>query len=114
MNRIILSAALTAAFVAATPAFAAPLFVRGDDEKVTAKVIYRDAELRTPAGAAQVARRIRTAARQVCGGDNVMMVSSYLFMPCQHRAIDQAIATLGAPLVADALGRAPAARLADR
>jgi UrcA family protein len=112
MSALALAAALTA--TAASPAFAAPLAIWGDDEKVAAKVAYEDADLRTTAGAAHIAFRIRTAARQVCGGDNPVVASGVRFQHCQHKAIDQAVATLEAPLVADALGRSPATKLAGR
>jgi UrcA family protein len=108
MSALALAVALTAAAV--SPAVAAPIW--GDDEKVVAKVAYKDAELRTTAGAARIASRIRTAARQVCGGDNPVIASGTRFQHCQHKAIDQAIATLDAPLVANALGRSPATTLA--
>jgi UrcA family protein len=99
--------AFAAALAAAAPAFAAPLAIWGDDEKVTAKVTYNDAELRSTEGAAKLAFRIRMAARQVCGGDNPVVMTGAHFLRCQHKAIDQAVASLNAPLVADALGRAP-------
>jgi UrcA family protein len=114
MTRISLSALTFAAVVAASPVLSAPLSVWNDDEKVAVKVAYQDAELRSPAGAARLAFRIRTAARQACGGDNLLVTTGFRFLRCQHRAIDQALATLDAPLVADALGRAPATAVANR
>jgi UrcA family protein len=112
MTRISLTALALAAFAAATPAFSAPLSVWGDDERITAKVSYDTADLRSADGAARIAFRIRIAARQVCGGGNPLVASGARFQHCQHQSIDQALATLNAPLVADALGRTPATTLA--
>jgi UrcA family protein len=106
--------AFAAAVAIASPVLAAPLTLWGDDEKVAATVAYQDAELRTPEGAAKVAGRIRTAARQVCGGGDPVVASGARFQRCQHKVIDHALASLDAPLVADALGRAPATSLAKR
>ena len=110
------TAALAAAavFSAAPATFAAPLAIGGGGEKVIAKVRYDDEDLRTAQSAARLALRIRIAARQVCGGDNPVVASGSHFQSCQHKAIDQALASLNAPLVADALGRAPANTLATR
>jgi UrcA family protein len=106
--------AFVAAAAIASPVLAAPLTLWGDDEKVVATVAYQDAELHTSDGAAKVAGRIRVAARHVCGGNDPVVAASHRFARCQHTVIDQAIASLDAPLVADALGRAPAAALAHR
>jgi UrcA family protein len=99
--------AFAVALAAAAPALAAPLAVSGDDEKVAVTVRYDDAELRSTDGAAKLAFRIRMAARQVCSGGSPLVAIGAHFQSCQHKAIDRAVATLGAPLVADALGRAP-------
>ena len=103
-----------AALAAGAPAFAGPLSVRSDDETTSVTVRYDDTETRTAEGASKLAFRIRMAARKVCGGDNPVVVSGSGFQHCQHRAIDRALASLGAPLVADALGRAPTSAVAAR
>jgi UrcA family protein len=98
--------AVAAALAATGPAFAAPVSVWSEDEQVYAKVTYADSELRSAKGAADVARRIRSAARRVCGGeDSVLLAMSRRFQTCQRDVIDRAVRRLDAPLVAEALGR---------
>jgi UrcA family protein len=118
MTRISITAlAVAAAVCGATAAFAAaaPLCVWADDQKVSVVVHYQDAELRTPAGAAKLAHRIRSAAFKVCGGaDDPIILTSSDYQRCERQAVDRSVATLGAPLVADALGRPFATALAGR
>ena len=111
-----LAATLTvaAALAAAAPAFAGAQAIWGGDEKVTVTVHYSDADLRNPAGAMRLAERIRLAARRVCGGDDPVVAVGVRFPACQHRAIDRALATIDAPLLADALGRPGNPALATR
>jgi UrcA family protein len=104
--------ALAAALAVTGPAFAAPVSVWSDDEKVSAKVTYAGSELRSAKGASDLARRIRLAARQVCGGNNVLVATGRRFQTCQRDVIDRAVRSLDAPLVAEALGRG--AELAGR
>ncbi len=102
------------AVIAGAPASAAPLPVWDDDATVSVTVHYQRAELGTQAGAARLAQRIRLAAREVCGGGDPLARMQFNFDACRRHAIDRAIATLDAPLLADALGRVPAAALAAR
>jgi UrcA family protein len=97
-----------------TPALATPLCVWANDERVSVIVHYQDAELQTPAGAAKLASRVRSAAFKVCGGSDPLIFMGAGFGRCQRTAIDRAVATLNAPLVADALGRETGAALAKR
>jgi UrcA family protein len=116
MTRMQITASIVAlaALVCAAPAFAEPLKVSDADEKVSVVVHYSDADLHSISGAARMAARIRSAARQVCGGDDPVMTLSNSFPACEHRAVDRALASLDAPLVADALGRAPRSAVAAR
>lgn len=109
-----LSLIAAAALSVATPALATPLSIWGDDEVNVVRVAYRPDDLHTAAGAAKLAYRIRLAAGRVCGGDAPLVAGSSHFQRCRGRAIDRALAALNAPLVADALGRAPAPALAGR
>ncbi|HZZ36102.1 MAG TPA: UrcA family protein, partial [Caulobacteraceae bacterium] len=95
-------------------ASAAPLSIWGDDEVVSAKVTYTEAETRSTKGAKAIALRIRVAAAQVCSGNDWVARAGNQYWRCQHAAIDRAVRDLGAPLVADALGREPAAAFARR
>lgn len=96
---------LVAAMTAAGSAFAAPLTVSGDNELVTAKVTYVDADLRDPRGSRMLAFRIRQAASDVCGGDSTLVRIGAQFQRCRDGAVDRALNTLSAPMVAQALGR---------
>ena len=109
MTRTLLSALTLCAALAAAGSSAA-----ADRELVTAKVAYAHAELTTQAGAADVAARIRQAARQACGGANPLVASGGRFQDCQRRAIARAARHLDAPLVNAALGRIGSTMLADR
>src|SRR5689334_14405565 len=91
------SAALGAAvLLAAASATAEPQKVT----VVTGTIAYREAQLATPAGAAQLLRRIDPKARQLCA-------SPYQSVPhpddqaraCRHQAVARAVDTLAAPLV---------------
>ena len=79
----------------------------------TQTIRYRDADLHTATGAKAVALRIRNAADFVCG-DNPMRRQESDFLPCREAAVDRALATLGAPMVAAALGRTSGSGLAQR
>jgi UrcA family protein len=68
-------------------------------------VRYTPAEAASPEGAQRIAFRIRVAADQACGGANVLVRVGGNFHRCRHEAIDRALRELGAPLVADAMGR---------
>jgi len=88
--------ALSSVLIAAGSAAAEPVAVR---------VAYSTAELARPDGAAAVAARIRIAARKACGGDDPVVASGSGFQACQQRTVERAARDLGAPLVAEALGR---------
>jgi UrcA family protein len=64
MRITILSLMLTAAGVALTPAMAA-----AETQQRTTGVVYRDLDLSTDAGRAELDSRIERAAKQVCGMD---------------------------------------------
>jgi UrcA family protein len=73
-----------------------------------------DLDLGSAAGARVAATRIRLAADYVCGGDLLLGRMSDDFIPCRHAAIDRALASLHAPLVSAALGRATPTSMAER
>jgi UrcA family protein len=75
----------------------------------TRTVTYAEADLRTAAGARALAFRIRQAAMQVCGGDSLLVRTGTGFYRCTRDTTDHAIAGLNAPLVRQALQRAPEA-----
>jgi UrcA family protein len=92
-------------FILTAPASAAP-----DPTKVaTGKLHYVEADLRTRAGAKAFAGRLRVAAAHVCGDDDIVLKTGFRFYRCQERVLDDALARLDAPLVAEALGRNPSA-----
>jgi UrcA family protein len=99
-------AACTAA-VFASPAAAQP-------EQITRVVHVGDLDLHTQADAKIAARRIHVAADYVCGGDNTLFRQDWSFDQCRDGAIDRALASLQAPLVAAALGRPASVGLASR
>jgi UrcA family protein len=76
-----------------------------------ASVVVRtdDVDLHTVAGARLMALRIRNAAAAVCGGqiEPVALRFSDGFVRCREAAVDRAVRDLNAPMVAEAVGRAP-------
>ncbi len=104
-NFLVAVAAVGAAAIA-MPAVADPFSGPGDVVQVSRVVRYNVADLHDVKGARRLAFRIKIAAADVCGGDDVI-VRWYDddFIPCREQAIDRALATLGAPMVSAALGR---------
>jgi UrcA family protein len=102
----------TALAIASTAAAAE---ASGSNEKnlMTRTVTYTDADLRTVAGAEGLALRTRQAAAYVCGGDNVLLLTSTGYRRCMKDAVDRAIAGLNAPLLREALHR-PVEEMARR
>ena len=85
----------------------------GGNEKASVKIRYSDADIHSADGARRLALRIRVAADRVCGGGEVVAYSADSLKECRRGAIDRALSSLQAPMVAEALGR-PMAVMADR
>jgi UrcA family protein len=85
----------------------------GGNEKASVKIRYNDADIHSADGARRLALRIRVAADRVCGGGEVVAYSADSLKECRRGAIDRALSSLQAPMVAEALGR-PMAVMADR
>ena len=102
-------AAVLGACAALTLGGAAAAAPTDPTDRVDVIVKTSDVDLRTPDGAKLMALRIRNAAAEACGRQAfpVTVLFSDGFIRCREDAIDRAVATLNAPLVADALGRAP-------
>jgi UrcA family protein len=109
MFRLLLTGVLTVgAFLAAAPASAASVYMYGESGRNAVTLKYADSDIRTVQGAKALALRVRVAAAQVCGGDELPIVrTGDQFTWCRDAAINRAIAGIDAPLLADALGRAP-------
>jgi UrcA family protein len=99
--------AVCAAAALASPAAAQPV-------QITRVVHVGDLDLHNQADAKIAARRIHVAADFVCGGDNILFRQDSSFEQCRDGAIDRALASLQAPLVAAALGRPTPVGLASR
>lgn len=71
-------------------------------------VTYADRELSAPDGAKALARRLRAAAFDACGGeDDPLVAYSADLARCEREALARATDALDAPMLARALGRAP-------
>ena len=72
-------------------------------------VSYRDLDLPTPRGAKVLYRRIRAAAREVCGYRGADLLEQSLWKDCYHHAIADAVGKVNNPRVtAMHTGRPPA------
>lgn len=72
-------------------------------------VSYRDLDLSTPHGAKVLYRRIRAAAREVCGYRGADLLEQSAWKGCYHNAIADAVGKVNNPLVtAVHTGRPPA------
>ena len=86
-----------------TPAWSATPDVR------SVTVGYRDLDLSTPRGARVLYRRIRAAAREVCGYRGADLLEQSLWNDCYHHAIADAVGKVNNPRVtAVRTGRPPA------
>lgn len=96
----------TLAILLLTAIAAAPIRAASFDRpQVT--VSYSDLDLSRPAGAAALLDRLSTAARAVCGGvpDIRNLAAMSNFRACRKEAMDRAVASIRAPLVAQLYGR---------
>jgi len=75
-----------------------------NDEQVSIKLTYSNADIHTVGGAKRFALRMRVAAATVCGGDDPALRMDVHYADCQQAAIRRATSSLNAPLLADALG----------
>ena len=72
-------------------------------------VSFRDLNLSTPAGAATLYRRIKSAAESVCGYEETDFRAQISWRACVRRAVDDAVAKVNSPqLTALHTGRSPA------
>jgi|KBSMisStandDraft_5_1062788.scaffolds.fasta_scaffold3210609_1 UrcA family protein len=103
MSRKILFATLaaTAALSLCTAASAGPQAQPYDPDTVSVKVSLADLNLNNEPGARIALRRIRNAAREVCGvaPSHPLMKESELYWACQRGATDRAVARLDVPTV---------------
>ncbi|MDE2181927.1 MAG: UrcA family protein [Alphaproteobacteria bacterium] len=102
MSRISrLALATLAVFVVATPMRAA------DWNRQEVTVSYADLDLSHPAGAAALLERLQAASQAVCGGmPNIRDLAAMArFKACRRQAMDRAVASVPAPLVAEIYGR---------
>jgi UrcA family protein len=97
--------ALSAALALGAPSNASSPAMAGDEQRSVIKLKYAEADLQTAMGAKALAFRLRIAAADVCGGELPLVRTGDQFARCREAAIDRAITTLNAPLLADALGR---------
>jgi UrcA family protein len=84
------------------------------ETQLTRTVRHADLDLSTSAGAKAMARRIRSAANFVCGGDNRLRFGAPGFIDCRKRATARAASELGAPLVTAELKAAQVQVLSQR
>lgn len=116
MSRSFLPAsfALCAAVALAASAAAAPASVQVDNGQAAQAFHYTAADLRTVAGAKAIAVRLRWVASDLCAGHDPLAHVSDGVARCREATIDRALATMNAPLVAQALGRPAISALAQR
>ena len=67
--------------------------------ELSTTVSYNDLNLATLAGASTLYRRIKGAARWVCGDQGRRFEERRHWSSCYHGAIDQAVATVNSPLL---------------
>ena len=96
---------LAAALAITSSAVAAPAAKWNQKAPATRILRYTEADLRTVAGARSLAFRIRQAATDVCGGENVLLRTGQAFYRCTNATIERAMADLDAPRVREAMGR---------
>jgi UrcA family protein len=96
---------LSAALAFGAPSNASSPVLAGDEQRNVVKLKYAGDDLQTVRGAKALALRLRVAAADVCGGEFPLVRTGDQFGRCREAAIDRAITTLNAPLLAEALGR---------
>lgn len=107
-------AACTAAMTYAAPATAQPSAGSDGATQISRTVHLGDIDVNTQAGAKVAAQRIRNAADDVCNRAIPLGRADSDFYVCRDGAIDRALASLQAPLVAAALGHPTPIGLAAR
>ena len=107
MFRHLLADALTlsAALAFGAPSNASSPVPAGDEQRSIVKLKYAGDDLQTVRGAKALAPRLRVSAADVCGGEFPLVRTGDQFARRREAAVDRAIATLNAPLLAQALGR---------
>ena len=106
--------AICAVFAITAPAMAASASGSDDTGRATRVLGYTSADLYTVSGARRLASRIKFAAASVCASSDPLEYMDDGLTTCRREAIDRALATLNAPLVAQALGRSPLSSMAQR
>jgi UrcA family protein len=115
ISRIITTALAIAVLVSAAQAKSQPIASSGDNRPlVSQKVRFADLNPSTEAGAERLAFRIRTAANEVCLGDDPTVRSGVGLEACMKATIAAVEARLNAPLVTAALDHQPGMTLAHR
>jgi UrcA family protein len=101
LSPIYRTAFLSAAFSTLSLIGAAQV-VAGDllSEPVSVRVSYADLDITTTAGATALHRRIKSAAKEVCGYEGTSLVEMDLWQRCVQGAVDDAVASVNSPLLA--------------
>ena len=63
------------------------------------RVSYADLDITSTAGATALHRRIKTAAKEVCGYEGYSLVEINLWQRCVRDAVDGAVASVNSPLL---------------
>lgn len=97
-------AVFAATLAAGAPASAGPKVIRSPDDpaRVQTTVVLGDLDLARPAGAEAAARRIRRAAKAVCGADTTLsypLILQTQRLACAKASMQDAVSRLGHPLV---------------
>lgn len=118
MSRKTLFAALaaTAALGVCTAANAGPQALPSDPDIISVKVSLADLNLSHEPGARIALRRIRNAAREICGVEPgpPLIRESELYRACQRSAVDRAVARLDVPTVTALNARPTRVQVAGR
>jgi UrcA family protein len=112
--KTLLTAAALVAFGFTTSAYAAPAnAVADDDSSFSVRIQVGDLDLLNALGAKAALGRIQFAAEDICGGRPDIRLPAELatYRACMKATVDQAVASLGNPLVA-ALNSTPKLTLA--
>lgn len=108
------SAIIAVALAPLATALAMPLPASAADTTAAVTIRYSQDEIRTAEGAQALALRLRVAAVDVCGGQDVVQRSGSGFRRCVRATLDRSAMDLGSPMVARALSREPGLTTAAR
>ena len=95
--------AVCMAVSAASAAVAEPASVSDQGFVTAVKVQYQDADTRTPDGVRKILARLRSAAEDVCGGDDLLVRTGARYQACVEETLAKAGAALDAPMLTAAI-----------